>query len=73
MLEAGITVSERQIISNNLILQKSTDVHACAYSSHSSIVSVLLFYVHSKHLWTCRDGHFIYTHFSWAGLDLPSG
>ena len=32
------------------------------------IVIVLLFYVHGKHLRSCRDGQF-----SWAGLDLLSG
>ena len=31
---------------------------------------VMLFYVHGKHLWSCRDGHLTYPHFSWAGLDL---
>ena len=33
----------------------------------------LLLYVHGKHLWSCRDGHFTYPYFSRAGLDLLSG
>ena len=32
------------------------------------VVVVLLFYVHGKHLRSCRDGQFY-----WAGLDLLSG
>ena len=32
------------------------------------VVVVLLFYVHGKHLRSCRDGHL-----AWAGLDLLSG
>ena len=35
------------------------------------VVVVLLFYVHGKHLRSCRDGQL--PHFSWAGLDLLSG
>ena len=38
-----------------------------------NVVLVLLFYVHGKHLRSCRDGQFTYPHFSWAGLDLLSG
>ena len=34
---------------------------------------VLLFYVHGKHLRSCRDGQLTLPHFSWAGLDLLSG
>ena len=34
---------------------------------------VVLFYVHGKHLWSCRDGQLTYPHFSWTGLDLLSG
>ena len=34
------------------------------------IVVVLLFYVHDKHLRSCRDGQLTKQHFSWAGLDL---
>ena len=36
-------------------------------------VVVLLFYVHGKHLRSCRDGQLTQPHFSWAGLDLLSG
>ena len=35
------------------------------------VVVLLSFYVHCKHLWSCRDGQLAYTHFSWAGSDLP--
>ena len=34
---------------------------------------VLLFYVHGKHLRSCRDGQLTLSHFSWAGLDLLKG
>ena len=37
------------------------------------VVVVLLFYVHGKHLRSCRDGQLTEPHFSWAGLDLLSG
>ena len=37
------------------------------------VVVVLLFYVHCKHLRSCRDGQLTWPHFSWAGLDLLSG
>ena len=37
------------------------------------VVVVLLFYVHGKHLRSCRDGQLTQAHFSWAGLDLLSG
>ena len=37
------------------------------------VVVVLLFYVHVKHLRSCRDGQLTWPHFSWAGLDLLSG
>ena len=37
------------------------------------VVVALLFYVHGKHLWSCRDGQLTLPHFSWAGLDLLSG
>ena len=37
------------------------------------VVAVVLFYVHGKHLRSCRDGQLTYPHFSWAGLDLLSG
>ena len=33
----------------------------------------LLFYVHGKHLRSCRGGQLTLPHFSWAGLDLLSG
>ena len=33
-------------------------------------VVALLFYVHGKHLRSCRDGQLTLPHFSWAGLDL---
>ena len=36
------------------------------------VVVVLLFYVHGKHLRSCREGQFTLPHFSWAGLDLLS-
>ena len=36
------------------------------------VVVVLLFYVHGKHLRSCRDGQLTEPHFSWAGLDLLS-
>ena len=36
-------------------------------------VVVLLFYVHGKHLRSCRDGQLTLPHFSWAGLDVLSG
>ena len=39
----------------------------------TSVVVVLLFYVHGKHLRSCRDGQLTSPHFSWAGLDLLSG
>ena len=26
----------------------------------------MLFYVHGKHLWSCRDGQLTYPHFSWT-------
>ena len=37
------------------------------------VVVVLLFYVHGKHIRSCRDGQLTLPHFSWAGLDLLSG
>ena len=37
------------------------------------VVVLLLFYVHGKHLRSCRDGQLAQPHFSWAGLDLLSG
>ena len=37
------------------------------------VVVALLFYVHGKHLRSCRDGQLTLPHFSWAGLDLLSG
>ena len=37
------------------------------------VVVVVLFYIHSKHLRSCRDGQLTSPHFSWAGLDLLSG
>ena len=37
------------------------------------VVVALLFYVHGKHLRSCRDGQLTFPHFSWAGLDLLSG
>ena len=37
------------------------------------VVVALLFYVHGKHLRSCRDGQLTLSHFSWAGLDLLSG
>ena len=37
------------------------------------VVVVLLFYVHGKHLRSCRDGQLTKPHFSWAGVDLLSG
>ena len=37
------------------------------------VVVVLLFYVHGKHLRSCRNGQLTKPHFSWAGLDLLSG
>ena len=36
----------------------------------SCIVIVLLFYVHGKHLRSCRDGQLTYPYFSWAGLGI---
>ena len=39
----------------------------------STAVVVLLFYVHGKHLRSCRDGQLTLPHFSWAGLDLLGG
>ena len=41
--------------------------------SIEEFVVVLLFYVHGKHLRSCRDGQLALPHFSWAGLDLLSG
>ena len=38
-----------------------------------SVVVVLLFYVHGKHLRSCQDGQLTLPHVSWAGLDLLSG
>ena len=38
-----------------------------------SVVVVLLFYAHGKHLRSCRNGQLTYPHFAWAGLDLLSG
>ena len=41
-----------------------------------AVVAVLLFYVHGKHLRSCRGGQLTLPHFSWAGfllLDLLSG
>ena len=37
------------------------------------VVVVLLFYVHGKHLWSCRYGELTLPHFSWTDLDLLSG
>ena len=37
------------------------------------VVVALLFYVHGKHLRSCRDGQLTSPLFSWAGLDLLSG
>ena len=37
------------------------------------VVDVLLFYVHGKHIRSCRGGQLTYPHFSWTGLDLLSG
>ena len=37
------------------------------------VVVALLFYVHGKHLMSCRDGQLTKPHFSLAGLDLLSG
>ena len=37
------------------------------------VVVVLLFYVHGKHLRSCKDGQLTQPYFSWAGLDLLSG
>ena len=34
---------------------------------------LMLFYVHGKHLWSCRDRQLTYPYLSWAGLDLLSG
>ena len=36
------------------------------------VVVVLLFYLHGKHLRSCRDGQLTEPHFSLAGLDLLS-
>ena len=41
--------------------------------SFAVVVVALLFYVHGKHLRSCRDGQFTKLHISWAGLDLLSG
>ena len=41
--------------------------------SLSGVRVMLLFYVHGKHLWSCRDGQLTNPHFSWASLDLLSG
>ena len=37
------------------------------------VVVAFLFYVHGKHLRSCRDGQLTFPHFFWAGLDLLSG
>ena len=37
------------------------------------VVVSLLYYVHGKHLKSCRNGQLTYPHFSWAGIDLLSG
>ena len=37
------------------------------------VVVVLLFYIHGKHLWSCRDGQLTWPQFSCTGLDLLSG
>ena len=62
--------------------RKNVDI-SCYVSSESSsfgpnvlnffVVVALLFYVHGKHLRSCRDGQLTQPHFSWAGLDLLSG
>ena len=48
-------------------------INALMLANHSQTVAVLLFYVHGKHLRSCRDGQLTEPHFSWAGLDLLSG
>ena len=40
--------------------------------SEINVVVALLFYVHGKHLRSCRDGQLTEPHFFWAGLDLLS-
>ena len=41
--------------------------------SLSGVRVMLLFYVHGKHLWSCRDGQLTYQHFFWACLNLLRG
>ena len=43
------------------------------YQQFVVVFVVLLFYVHGKHLRSCRDGQLTQPHVSWAGLDLLSG
>ena len=50
-----------------------TALHLGLLNFVSCIVVVLLFYVHGKHLRSCRDGQLTLPHFSWADLDLLSG
>ena len=38
-----------------------------------AVVVELMFNVHGKHLWSCRDGQLTLPHCSWAGLDPLSG
>ena len=53
-------------------LNVKVDVN-CEQTDGRTVVVVLLFYVHGKHLRSCLDGQLTQPHFSWAGLDLLSG
>ena len=56
-----------------VMLCKQVTNRSChSHMSYKSCVAVL-FYVHVKHLRSCRDGQLTYAHFSWAGLDLLGG
>ena len=49
----------------NNIFKLGNLLHSMSFGRSLSVVRVmLLFYVHGKHLWSCRDGQLSYPHFS---------
>ena len=58
---------------NKLTVTASPEIFLSEGKDKVCCIVALLFYVHGKHLRSCRDGQLTLPHFSWAGLDLLSG
>ena len=57
LYELGDGVYADHVCSDQTAPRKRYSIFANSSTGHTVVVVVLLFYVHDKHLRSCRDGH----------------